>query len=222
VSGASQALIAGTAVGCGLALAPWLARTTVRLITRDRSALPSGRRILLARVLLAAALGAAVTIAGMRPAAVGFVWVAAAALVLGAVDLAVHRLPDRVTYPAAAVCAAAFAVDAVVLGTWSALLRALLAAAVAFGVAALAASVSPAGLGFGDVKLLALIGLVLGWVGWRTLAAGVFLGLLTGALIAVALLVTGRAGWRTALPFGPPLLVGAALALAVHGPLALG
>ena len=97
MSGASQALIAGTAVGCGLALAPWLARTTVRLITRDRSALPSGRRILLARVLLAAALGAAVTIAGMRPAAVGFVWVAAAGLVLGAVDLAVHRLPDRVT-----------------------------------------------------------------------------------------------------------------------------
>jgi leader peptidase (prepilin peptidase)/N-methyltransferase len=122
-------------------------------------------------------------------------------------------------YPTVAVCAAAFAVDAVVLGTWPALLRAVLAAAVAFGVAAVAASLSPAGLGFGDVKLLGLIGLVLGWVGWETLATGVFLGLLTGALIAVALLATRRAGWRTALPFGPPLLVGAALALALHGPL---
>jgi leader peptidase (prepilin peptidase) / N-methyltransferase len=222
VSNASQALIAGTALVCGLALAPWLARTTVRLMTRHRTASPSRRRIVLTAVLLAATLWAAVTFTGWRPASVGFVWVAAAAVVLGAVDLATHRLPDRVTYPAAAVCAVAFAVDAVVLDAWPALLRAVLGAAVAFGVGALAAAVSPAGLGFGDVKLLGLIGLVLGWVGWETLAAGVFLGLLTGALVAVALLITGRAGWRTALPLGPPLLVGAGLALALHGPLPLG
>jgi leader peptidase (prepilin peptidase) / N-methyltransferase len=35
------------------------------------------------------------------------------------------------------------------------------------------------------------------------------------------LLATGRAGWRTALPFGPPLLVGAVLALALESPVAL-
>jgi leader peptidase (prepilin peptidase)/N-methyltransferase len=219
VSGTPDVLIAGTAVVCGIALAPRLARSTVVLIARDRTALPSGRRIVLTGVLLAAVLGAAVTFTGMRPALVGLVWVVVAALVLGAVDLASHRLPDRVTYPTVAVCAVAFTVDAVVLGTWPALLRAVLAAAVAFGVGAVAASLSPAGLGFGDVKLLGLIGLVLGWVGWETLATGIFLGLLTGALIAAALLVTRRAGWRTALPFGPPLLVGAALALASHGPL---
>jgi len=222
VSDAPQALIAGAALVCGLALAPWLTRTTVRLMTRDPTAVPSGRRIVLTAVLLAAALWATVTFTGSRPAFVGFVWVAAAAVVLGAVDLATHRLPDRVTYPAAGVCALAFAVDAVVLDAWPALLRAVLAAAVAFGVGALAAAVSPAGLGFGDVKLLGLIGLVLGWVGWETLAAGVVLGLLTGALVAVALLITRRAGWRTALPLGPPLLVGAGLALALHGPLPLG
>jgi leader peptidase (prepilin peptidase)/N-methyltransferase len=164
VSGSPQVLLAGAAVVCGIALAPRLARSTVGLIARDRTASPSGRRIVLMGVLLAAVLWAAVTFAGVRPALVGFVGVAVAALVLGAVDLASHRLPDRVTYPAAAVCAAAFTVDAVVLGTWPALLRAVLAAAVAFGLGALAASLSPAGLGFGDVKLLGLIGLALGWV----------------------------------------------------------
>jgi leader peptidase (prepilin peptidase)/N-methyltransferase len=222
VSGGSQVLIAGTAVVCGLALGPWLAGATVRLIARDSTALPSSRRIMLARVLLAASLWAAAGFAGARPALVGFVAVAVAALVLGAVDLATHRLPDRATYPAAAVCVAAFAVDAVVLGTWAALLRAVLAAVLAFGAGALAASLSRQGLGFGDVKLLGLLGLILGWVSWETLATGVVLGLLTGALIAVALLATRRAGWRTALPFGPPLLVGAALALALHGPVPLG
>jgi hypothetical protein len=46
---------------------------------------------------------------------------------------------------------------------------------------------------------------------------GVFLGLLVGALVSVVLLVTRRAGWRSALPFGPPLLTGAVLALALSG-----
>ena len=140
---------------------------------------------------------------------------------LGAVDLASHRLPDVVTFPAYGVCAAALVADAAVRGTWPAVLRAVLAAAVAFSGAALAALVSPEGLGFGDVKLLGLLGLVLGWVGWGVLLAGVFAGLLTGALVSVALLTTRRAGWRTAVPFGPPLLVGALVALALAGPAAL-
>jgi leader peptidase (prepilin peptidase)/N-methyltransferase len=142
--------------------------------------------------------------------------------VLGAVDLASHRLPDRVTFPAYGVCGAAFVVDAAVLGSWGAAVRALVAAAAAFAVAAGAAAIAPDGLGFGDVKLLGLLGLVLGWAGWGVLLAGIFLGLLTGALTSVVLVAARRAGWRTALPFGPPLLVGAVLALGLTGPGALG
>ena len=164
----------------------------------------------------------AVLFAGLRPATVAYAWAAGAAVVLGAVDLACHRLPDRVTYPAYAVCGGALLVDAVVLGTWPALLTAVLAAAAAFAVAALAAAIAPAGLGFGDVKLLGLLGLLLGWAGWGVLLTGVFLGLVVGALVSVMLLATRRAGWRTAIPFGPPLLAGAVGALLLVGPLPLG
>jgi leader peptidase (prepilin peptidase)/N-methyltransferase len=212
------ALVAGAAV-LGVVLTPWLARVTVRLAARNREARPTGRRVIGTAVLLVPVLGASAAFAGARPALLGFAWVAGAAVVLGAVDLVSHRLPDRVTYPAAVICAAAFLADAVALGTWPALLRAALAAGAAFGVATLAAATSPAGLGFGDVKLLGMLGLVLGWVGWEALLTGVFLGLVVGALAAVTLLATRRVGWRTALPFGPLLLVGAALALALHGPL---
>ncbi len=210
------AMLSGGVVG------PWLATTTVRLATRDRTATATRSRAAMVTVLITALMIGAVLLGGFRPATIGLAWAAAAGVVLGAVDLASHRLPDRVTFPAYGVCGAAFVVDAAVLGSWGAAVRALVAAAAAFAVAAGAAAIAPDGLGFGDVKLLGLLGLVLGWAGWGVLLAGIFLGLLTGALTSVVLVAARRAGWRTALPFGPPLLVGAVLALGLTGPGALG
>lgn len=214
----SRPVLLGVVLLVAVALGPWLARVAVRLAARDADAVPSVGRTVVMTAVLAGLLAGAVALAGLRPATLALAWAAGAAVVLGAVDLTSHRLPDRVTFPAYAVCAAALLADAAVLGSWPALVRALLAAGAAFAVAAGAAAVSPAGLGFGDVKLLGLLGLVLGWAGWGVLLAGVFLGLLTGALASVALVAAGRAGWRTALPLGPPLMVGAVLALALHGP----
>jgi leader peptidase (prepilin peptidase)/N-methyltransferase len=212
-------LLVGAALLTAVAAGPWLAHSSVRLATRDDRRAAAPARVAVTTALLAAALAGVVVLAGSRPATLGLAWAAAAGVLLGAVDLAAHRLPDRVTFPAVAVCAAAFTADAAVLGTWGALLRAGAAAALALALGAIAAAVSPQGLGFGDVKLLALLGLVLGWAGWGVLLAGIFLGLLTGSVVSLALLATRRAGWRTAVPFGPPLVAGAALALALAGPL---
>ena len=203
------------AVVLGLVLGPWLARLAARLAARDDAAMPSRLHTVLSAMLMAALLAGAFALTGLRPATVGLAWAAGAGVVLGSVDLAVHRLPDRVTYPAFAVCAVALAVDAAALGTWWALLRAGAAAAAALLVAAGAAALSPDALGFGDVKLLGVLGLVLGWFGWGILITGVFLVLLAGAVVSLVLLSSGRAGWRTAIPFGPPLLAGAVLALAL-------
>jgi leader peptidase (prepilin peptidase)/N-methyltransferase len=218
---AHPALMAA-AVPIAAVVGPWLARISVRLAARDDAARPSGPRIVLTAVLLAGLLAGAVALTGLRPATLALGWAGGAGIVLAAVDLATHRLPDRVTYPAVAVCAAALAADAAVLGSWGALVRALGAAGAAFAVAGLLAAVVPKGLGFGDVKLLALLGLLLGWTGWGVLLAGIFLGLVAGTVSSIILLATGRAGWRTAVPLGPPLLAGAVLALAVWGPAALG
>jgi leader peptidase (prepilin peptidase)/N-methyltransferase len=204
-----------TAAVLGLLLGPWLAAATVRLATRDDAARPSGRRVAGTAVLAALALAAGPALAGGRPAAAALTWFGGAAVVLAGVDLRAHRLPDRVTYPAGVVCAAALVVDAAVTGDWPALVRAVLAAAAAFAVAAGAAAVNPGGLGFGDVKLLGLLGLVLGWAGWGVLLTGVLAGLVLGVLGSLLLVATRRAGWRTAVPFGPPLLAGAYVALAL-------
>jgi leader peptidase (prepilin peptidase) / N-methyltransferase len=211
----SRPILLAAALVVAVAVGPWLARVAVRLAAREDSARPSAARVAVMTVLFAGLLVGAVELSGTRPATAALAWAAGAFVVLGAVDLASHRLPDRVTYPAAIACAAAFLVDAAVLGSWAALARALAAGAVSFAVAYGAASLSPDALGFGDVKLLGLLGLLLGWFGWGVLLAGVFLGLLVGAAVSLVLLASRRAGWRTALPFAPPLLVGAVLALAL-------
>jgi leader peptidase (prepilin peptidase) / N-methyltransferase len=208
-------VLLGVVLVVAVVVGPWLARIAVRLAARDDTVVPPGARIGVMTALLAGLLAGTVELLGLRPATAALAWAAGAAVVLGAVDLLSHRLPDRVTYPAYAVCAAALLVDAAVLGTWGALVRGLLAAAASFAIGALAAVLSPEGFGFGDVKLLGLLGLVLGWFGWGVLLTGVFLGLLTGALVSLLLLATRRAGWRTAIPFGPPLLTGAVLVLAL-------
>ncbi|MCW2684196.1 MAG: Peptidase prepilin type [Blastococcus sp.] len=212
-------VLLGVVLVLAVVLGPWLARVAARLATRDDAARPSGVQTALMTGLLAGLLAGAVELAGLRPATAALAWGAGAGLVLGAVDLASHRLPDRVTYPAAVACAALLLLDAVVTGTGPALLRAVVAAVVTLAVAAAARMVSPVGVGLGDVKLLGLLGLVLGWAGWGVLMAAVFVGFLAGALGSLVLMAVGRAGWRTAVPFGPPLLAGAYAALALAGPL---
>ena len=217
----SRPVLLGAALVLALVVGPWLAVVAARLTDGDAEQ-PGRARMALLTAVFAPLLVGAVLFTGLRPATAAYAWAAGAAVVLGAVDLACHRLPDRVTYPAYVVCGGALLVDAVVLGTWGALLTAVLAAAAAFAVAALVAAIAPAGLGFGDVKLLGLLGLLLGWAGWGVLLIGVFLGLVVGALVSVMLLATRRAGWRTAIPFGPPLLAGAVGALFLVGPVPLG
>jgi leader peptidase (prepilin peptidase)/N-methyltransferase len=77
----------------------------------------------------------------------------------------------------------------------------------------LLALVYPAGLGLGDVKLAAPLGLYLGWLGWSSALVGLVAAFLVGGLVGIVLLASGRAGRRTAVPFGPSMLVGALLAV---------
>jgi leader peptidase (prepilin peptidase)/N-methyltransferase len=72
------------------------------------------------------------------------------------------------------------------------------------------------GLGFGDCKLAALIGLVLGWFGWDVLFAGMTtLGFLFAALYLLPRTVLGRIARTDRFAFGPFMLVGAVAVLLV-------
>src|SRR5207248_3146985 len=88
-----------------------------------------------------------------------------------------------------------------------------LAGVLLFGGGLLAmALVAPKGMGMGDVKLAALIGLVVGSRGLSAVAVAAAAGILAGGLGAVAALLAGRSR-KTAIPFGPFLASGAAAAV---------
>ena len=84
-----------------------------------------------------------------------------------------------------------------------------------FAVYLVLALVSPGGLGMGDVKFAAVIGTMLASRGWTELLLGAAAGFVLAALAAAVLLLTGRARRGTPLPFGPMMLAGAVLVLAL-------
>jgi leader peptidase (prepilin peptidase) / N-methyltransferase len=136
--------------------------------------------------------------------AVGLVWI----------DADVHRLPDGLVLPAYPALLALLLVATLGLGEWRALWRALVCLAVVFALFFLMNLVSPASLGFGDVKLSGLIGLLLGWVGVQEVVTGLVAGFVVGGVVALLMLVGQRVGLRSHIAYGPPLLLGAFVALA--------
>ncbi|MGY1809587.1 prepilin peptidase [Blastococcus sp. SYSU D00669] len=138
-----------------------------------------------------------------------FLLVAAVGVLLAVVDLRHRLLPDRVVVPALGLCLALLTAAAAADGDWPRLGRAVLAAAALFAVFLVLALVSPGGMGMGDVKLAALLGLPLGWLGWDAVVLGGAAGFLVQAVLALGLLATRRVGLRSELPFGPAMLAGA-------------
>lgn len=151
-----------------------------------------------------------------------FLVVAGIAVLLAVIDLQHRLLPNRVVLPALGIGAALLAVPAAVGADWPALGRAVAAAAVLFAVFLLLALLSPSGLGMGDVKLAAVLGLYLGWLGWGAVVVGAVAGFLIQALVAIVLLAARRIGRKGALPFGPALLAGAVVAVGWAEPIVRG
>ncbi|HWO69711.1 MAG TPA: prepilin peptidase [Actinomycetota bacterium] len=132
-------------------------------------------------------------------------------LALALIDARHRILPNRIVYPAIAGFALLVAAGALAGEGFD-----LAGAAVGFlgygGGLLLVAIVSPRGMGMGDVKLAALIGLVVGSLGAGRVLVAAGVGILLGGVVAVGALLAGR-GRKQAIPFGPFLAAGAAAAV---------
>jgi leader peptidase (prepilin peptidase) / N-methyltransferase len=167
-----------------------------------------------------AALFAIVTVHfGLSTVLPAYLYLAAVAVALAAIDLDVRRLPDAIVLPSYAV-----AIGLLTPAAYThpeAAVRGLLAMAALWALYFAIRFAHPRGMGYGDVKLAGVLGLYLGWLGWGAVWVGAFAGFLLGALAGSAVLLAQRQRVRgkVAIPFGPYMLAGALLALFVATPI---
>ncbi|WP_051552054.1 prepilin peptidase [Nocardioides sp. URHA0020] len=134
---------------------------------------------------------------------------------LAVVDLHTHLLPTKVIWPTLGGTVVLAAVAALADGDPGAFLSAVVGGVVVFAVFHALWWVHPAGMGYGDVRLSAVVGFVLGYLGWAALLIGVYGAFLVFSLLGVAraLVRRDRSALRTPLPFGPFLLGGGLLGI---------
>ncbi len=86
----------------------------------------------------------------------------------------------------------------------------LLGGVVGFVLFFLIARFYPGGMGWGDVKLAAFVGVT---SGFPEVIVALSVGIVVGGLVALFLLLTRRAGLKSGIPYGPFLVVGGLVGL---------
>ena len=147
-----------------------------------------------------------------------YLYFASVAVVLCVIDVKHRVLPNVIVYPS-------FVIGVVLLGLAAigdhqpqTLARAAGGALALFAFFLLSAVVTPRGVGMGDVKLAAVVGLYLGYLSWRAVVVGALSSFLVTALVGVALMLAGRAHRKSTVPFGPALFAGSVVGIVLSWP----
>jgi leader peptidase (prepilin peptidase)/N-methyltransferase len=142
-----------------------------------------------------------------------YLFLCAAGLVLSRIDLQHKLLPNKIVVPTLGIGLALLLLDAGMNLRWGNLLVAAIGCAVTFVIYLILALISPRGMGMGDVKLSAPLGLYLGYLSMGHLLLGIALGFIVGAVTSVLLVTGGLAGRKSTVPFGPSMFAGCLVAV---------
>ncbi|MGO4228187.1 A24 family peptidase [Arthrobacter sp. YAF34] len=191
--------VAGAALG-------WLAEVFVRRALPHLAGSPTAR---MRSTTAAAAFALSALLAlrfGTTPELAAYVLLAVAGVQLARIDLEHHLLPNRLVLPLFGVGLVILGVAAGVSGEAGSLLRGAAGAVILFVLYLFLALTSRNGLGMGDVKLAAPLGLYLGYLGWSHLFYGGALGFVAGGVASALLVLKNRGNKPREVPYGPSML----------------
>jgi leader peptidase (prepilin peptidase)/N-methyltransferase len=134
-------------------------------------------------------------------------------LALSWIDVERLLLPKAIIYPLLVMVAGLLLIPSAVYDEWHSYWVAWAFAGGWFVFFFLLNFASPRLLGFGDVRLAPVLGLGLGWLGWRYVILGFFAANLIGALIGIALILTKQIERQQRIPYGVFLAMGTAVAV---------
>jgi leader peptidase (prepilin peptidase) / N-methyltransferase len=159
--------------------------------------------------LVTAGSAIALAISGMTGLQlVAYGWWAVLGVVLSFVDLAVQRLPARLSYAAVAGFLTLLGIDAVVEDSWQGWVRSASGALIAAFVLAVCALAMPRLVHWGDVRYALAIGAAAAFISWLGIYAAAFVWTLIAAVVGGGLVMIRRATLTTHLPQGPFLFGG--------------
>ena len=208
----------GTRPGCGCPAGRWDYLPVGWWITgrggcpRCRS--PVGVTLPFVELVTAGVFVGAVHFVGVTWSLPAYLWFASVTVVVGFIDLGHRLIPNRILAPGIVAGFALLAAGAALEGRLGDLPEAVATGAGYFVVLLAAAVLTRGAIGMGDVKLAFLLGMFAGYGGWEVaVPAGVGAFLLAG-LAAVILLALRRIGRNDHVPFGPPMVGAAWIAIA--------
>lgn len=135
------------------------------------------------------------------------------------IDLEHYIIPNRIVYPTLFAGAVLLAAAALGEGEPRRIRDAAIGGAAAWFALLVVHFIQPRGMGFGDVRLSAVLGMYLGWIDLELVLLGMLLGFLLGAVIGLVLVATRLRTRKDAVPFGPFLATGAVIAILASGPI---
>ncbi|HWG27285.1 A24 family peptidase [Actinospica sp.] len=133
---------------------------------------------------------------------------------LAVIDVRTRLLPNRIMYPLFAFGVVGLTIASWIGHEWWRIVVAVVAAALCFGLFWLLWFFG--GMGFGDVRLIGVIGFYLGWIGIPAVEAGVLLGTTAASVYHVGKMLLRKASRKSELAFGPYLIAGSWAALALE------
>ncbi len=134
-------------------------------------------------------------------------------LVITFIDIEFQIIPDRITLPGiilGAVAGALLMPDPFMRTTLLGYRASVIGLLSGGGFFYLVAVLSKGGMGGGDIKMMAMVGALMGW---KAVMLTTFLGSLSGSIVGVFLMIFRGRGRKAKIPFGPFLALGAAITL---------
>jgi leader peptidase (prepilin peptidase)/N-methyltransferase len=134
-------------------------------------------------------------------------------IVITFIDLEFQIIPDKITLPGIpiGIIVGSFLLpDPFMRYTILGLKNSLLGFAVGGGMFYALALVSRGGMGGGDIKMMAMVG---GLMGWKSVLLISFVGSFIGGVVGIFLMIFKGKGRKTKIPFGPFLALGSMITL---------
>ena len=135
------------------------------------------------------------------------------------IDFQRQIIPNYIVYPTIFVSIPLLAVAALAGGDWGSFGRALMGGTLAWLALLVIHLISPAGMGFGDVRLAFVLGMFLGWIDLAHVLTGLFLGVLLISAVGLVLAALRLRSLQEHIAFGPFLAAGSILAVFAGDPI---